>query len=150
MKDRNKNRSNRLSWGLFGYSWKYPLCALKNTVKDFFILLGRVNYVLKHGYLPQATWETSIFFIDIMREILQNYRDNRTGSPCFKEEDLTTCRDDYDKVLDKMIELLNKMDETSYEDTDDIFQNQENYEKMYAAKDEFFSVFSKYFYCLWD
>ena len=65
--------------------------------------------------------------------------------------ELTECDElctKYDASIDRMIELLDQMDEDS-----DRYENKlytEKHDAMNAAKDEFFKLFSEYFYSLWD
>ena len=89
----------------------------------------------------------------MMREILINYRHNRLGSPCVVEfNDYETWSEEnekaYDTILDKMIDLLDKMDENN-----EIYDNMDwktEYETQISAKNEFFKLFSEYFFSLWD
>ena len=136
---------NKLSFGLFmfhGKSWW-------RNLKDIPIFIKRIFFVLKHGYSPVANWETFQWFIDVMREILTNYRHFRSGTPDIidsgtKNENIEA----YNAILDRMIDLLDKMDESnpiynnmSWKDAD---------KKKEDAKNEFFKLFSKHFYTLWD
>lgn len=136
---------NKLSFGLFmfhGKSWW-------RNLKDIPIFIKRIFFTLKHGYSPVANWETFQWFIDVMREILTNYRHFRSGTPDIidsgnEDENIEA----YNKILDNMIDLLDKMDESnpiynnmSWKDAD---------KKKEDAKNEFFKLFSEYFYTLWD
>ena len=136
---------NKLSFGLFmfhGKSWR-------RNLKDIPIFIKRIFFVLKHGYSPVANWETFQWFIDVMREILTNYRHFRSGTPDIidsgtKNENIEA----YNAILDRMIDLLDKMDESnpiynnmSWKDAD---------KKKEDAKNEFFKLFSEQFYGLWD
>lgn len=136
---------NKLSFGLFmfhGKSWW-------RNLKDIPIFIKRIFFVLKHGYSPVANWETFQWFIDVMREILTNYRHFRSGTPDIidsgtKNENIEA----YNAILDRMIDLLDKMDESnpiynnmSWKDAD---------KKKEDAKNEFFKLFSEQFYGLWD
>ena len=136
---------NKLSFGLFmfhGKSWW-------RNLKDIPIFIKRIFFVLKHGYSPVAQWETFQWFIDVMREILTNYRHFRRGTPDIidsgtKNENIEA----YNAILDRMIDLLDKMDESnpiynnmSWKDAD---------KKKEDAKNEFFKLFSEQFYGLWD
>ena len=136
---------NKLSFGLFmfhGKSWW-------RNLKDIPIFIKRIFFVLKHGYSPVANWETFQWFIDVMREILTNYRHFRSGTPDIidsgnENENIEA----YNKILDNMIDLLDKMDESnpiynnmSWKDAD---------KKKEDAKNEFFKLFSEQFYGLWD
>ena len=101
---------NKLSFGLFmfhGKSWW-------RNLKDIPIFIKRIFFVLKHGYSPVAQWETFQWFIDVMREILTNYRHFRSGTPDIidsgtKNENIEA----YNAILDRMIDLLDKMDESN-------------------------------------
>lgn len=142
---------NNLTFGLFEYPkrfWYYNL-------KDIPIFIQRIFFTLKHGYSPVAQWETFEWFITVMREILINYRDNRTGTPVvipdYHTDDLISENKNieiYNNILNEMIELLNKMDEcnSTYNDV----SLEEKHSTMDSAKNKFFELFSKYFYTLWD
>ena len=136
---------NKLSFGLFmfhGKSWW-------RNLKDIPIFIKRIFFVLKHGYSPVANWETFQWFIDVMREILVNYRDNRMGTPDIIDSGTENENiEAYNAILDRMIDLLDKMDELN-----PIYNNmswEKRYEEMADAKNEFFKLFSEYFYTLWD
>lgn len=137
--------TNKLSWGLFmfhGKNWR-------RNIKDIPIFIQRIFFTLKHGYSPVANWETFQWFIDVMREILTNYRHFRSGTPDIidsgtKDENIEA----YNKILDNMIDLLDLMDENNqlYNDMD----WKEADKKKEDAKNEFFKLFSEQFYGLWD
>ena len=143
--------TNKLSWGLFmfhGKNWW-------RNLKDIPIFIKRIFFVLKHGYSPAAQWETFEWFIAVMREILINYRDNRTGTPVvipdYHTDDLISENKNieiYNNILNEMIELLDKMDECN--STYNGVSLEEMYSAMDSAKNKFFELFSKYFYTLWD
>ena len=135
--------TNKLSFGLFMFHGKYWW----RNLKDIPIFIERIFFTLKHGYSPVAQWETFEWFTDVMKEILTNYRNNRCGSPIIVD-DYNENIEVYNKVLDNMIDLLDKMDELN-----PIYDNMDWKEKDEAivnAKNEFFKLFSKYFYDLWD
>lgn len=128
---------HNLSAGLFGYrGWRW----YKN-IGDCWILIKRAFFALKHGYAPQALWETDGWFISVMREILTNYRDNRIFVGFFESETKTVEEDEQktNEMLDHMIKLLDKMELDSIKD-----------DETDAAKEEFFALFSKYFYYFWE
>ena len=142
---------NKLSFGLFmfhGKSWW-------RNLKDIPIFIKRIFFTLKHGYSPVAQWETFGWFISVMREILINYRDNRTGTPVvipgYNIDDLISENKNieiYNNILNEMIELLDKMDENN--STYNGVSLEEMHSAMDSAKNKFFELFSKYFYALWD
>lgn len=142
---------NKLSFGLFmfhGKSWW-------RNLKSIPIFIKRIFFTLKHGYSPVAQWETFGWFITVMREILINYRDNRTGTPVvipeYNIDDLISENKNieiYNNILNEMIKLLDQMDEnnSAYNDV----SLEEMHSAMDSAKNKFFELFSKYFYTLWD
>ena len=142
---------NKLSWGLFmfhGKNWW-------RNLRDIPIFIKRIFFTLKHGYSPVAQWETFGWFITVMREILVNYRDNRTGTPVvipdYHTDDLISENKNieiYNNILNEMIELLDKMDECN--STYNGVSLEERHSSMDSAKNKFFELFSKYFYTLWD
>ena len=142
---------NKLSFGLFmfhGKSWWRNLQSIP-------IFIKRIFFTLKHGYSPVAQWETFEWFIAVMREILINYRDNRTGTPVvipdYHTDDLISENKNieiYNNILNEMIELLDKMDECN--STYNGVSLEEMHSAMDSAKNKFFELFSKYFYTLWD
>lgn len=145
---RNSKSCNQLTWGLFNYRGIY----FWHNIKDLRIYFQRIFYVLKHGYFPQANWETYLYFIDSMKKILKEYRYNRHGTGWVLNEkfDKTLDSDEqwkrnleqYNKDLDEMLSLLEEMsqDPKKHEDLD----------LLNIAKEKFFILFSKYFYHLWD
>ena len=142
---------NKLSWGLFMFHGK----DWWRNLKDIPIFIKRIFFTLKHGYSPVAQFETFEWFIAVMREILINYRDNRTGTPVvisdYNIDDLISENKNieiYNNILNEMIKLLDKMDEcnSTYNDV----SLEEMHSAMDSAKNKFFELFSKYFYTLWD
>ena len=143
--------TNKLSWGLFMFHGK----DWWRNLKDIPIFIKRIFFTLKHGYSPVAQWETFGWFITVMREILVNYRDNRTGTPVvipdYNTDDLISENKNieiYNNILNEMIELLDKMDECN--STYNGVSLEEMHSAMDSAKNKFFELFSKYFYTLWD
>ena len=143
--------TNKLSFGLFMFHGKNWWRNLKNIP----IFIKRIFFTLKHGYSPVAQWETFEWFIAVMREILINYRDNRTGTPVvipdYHTDDLISENKNieiYNNILNEMIELLDKMDECN--STYNGVSLEEMHSAMDSAKNKFFELFSKYFYTLWD
>ena len=132
---------HNLSAGLFGYRGKY---WFKN-IKGLWILIKRVFFILNHGYSKQALWETDGWFIGVMREILTNYRDNRIFVGFFESETKTTEENEQktNEMLDHMIKLLDKMEV-------DTIKDEETAKESEAAKEEFFTLFSKYFHYFWE
>ena len=128
----------------FNYKGKYWYKNIK-YIPLYFTLM---HQLIKYGYDEYATWETFSWFTDTMRSVLTNYRKNHYGYPAEMSEV------EWDKTIDHMIELLDLMDDGNpkYDDTeyDGGSGLQRQYAEMEAAKDEFFALFSKYFYNMWD
>lgn len=138
--------ANKLSCGLFvfrGKNWW-------RNLRDIPIFIKRIFFTLKHGYSPVAQFETFEWFMDVMKEILTNYRYNRMGSPVVIDNsfDVVVNEEEYNAILDRMIVLLDLMDEHNqlYNDMD----WKEADKKKEDAKNEFFKLFSEQFYGLWD
>lgn len=137
--------------GLFNYKGRYFL----NNIKDVPHAIKRVAHTLKYGYPPQAKWETFQWFIEVLKELLINYRDNRCGTQIIidnytddKEEENYNA---YNDLLNHMVDLLNLMDENNpIYDGEIIEEWNKEAEMRENAKNEFFTLFSKYFYGFWD
>ena len=142
---------NKLSFGLFMFHGK----DWWRNLKDIPIFIKRIFFTLKHGYSPVAQWETFEWFIVVMREILIDYRDNRTGTPVvipdYDTDDSISENKNieiYNNILNEMITLLDQMDENNLAYND--VSLEEMHSAMDTAKNKFFELFSKYFYTLWD
>ena len=106
------------------------------------------------GWADCDTWDMDFWFIEVMKPMLQHFRDTHQGHPGNLTEEA------YNVVLDRMIFLLTEMDENtcSQQNTlwrcgnkDKVLQREIDICKYReACKNEFFRLFSKYFYDLWD
>lgn len=132
---KNKNKINRLCFNLFQYKGKY----FYKNIKDIPLFFSRLKFVIKHGYYPQAEWETFYYFIDIFTEIISTYRYERNGTPVITG-DVDKDEKDFNLVLEEMLNCLQIM--KKYDNIDYVVVNN--------VKDRFFKLFSKYFYDLWD
>lgn len=144
----------------FCYSGKYWYKNIKRIPLYFELM----HHLIKNGYDEYASWETFNWFIDTMKPILKNYNAHRCGTPIVTDNyfELLESREDVDEMNEKvwndtvnrMIELLDLMDECNPKYDADEYDGIDGWKKkdkeMCAAKDEFFELFSKYFYNLWD
>ena len=123
------------------------------NIKEIPLYFRLMHHLVKYGYDEYATWETFDWFIDTMKSILTVYRNHHYGTKLI--DDKCTWEENEEKwngIIDRMIELLDLMDECNPK------YDAPEYEKdlwkadreMNAAKDEFFQLFAKYFYYLWD
>ena len=132
---KNQNKINRLCFNLFQYKGKY----FYKNIKDIPLFFSRLKFVIKHGYYPQAEYETFSYFIDIFIEIISTYRYERNGTPVITG-DVDKDEKDFNLVLEEMLNCLQIM--KKYDNIDNTVVNN--------VKDRFFKLFSKYFYDLWD
>lgn len=149
-------KCNSLTWGLFNTNPKYPFYFIKNSIKDFFTMLKRIPYVIRHGYYPQATFETYMYMIDTWRDILTWYKDNRSGTEVIidlldgnsiNQDWYTENENAYDERLNKMLAELDIM-------AKDPFDHPDGYKAGDTAREEaaesFFKTFKDLFFGLWD
>lgn len=132
---------------IFKRCFSYPIRRWYKNVKYIPLYFKLIHYLMKHGYDEYATWETFNWFIYTMKPILQEFRKSHDGYPVvsLEEDEQEASEKAYDADLDKMILLLDDMDENNPK-----YKHYTDYERMYKAKDEFFSLFAKHFYSLWD
>ena len=144
---------------IFKRCFRYKGRYWYRNIKEIPLYFKLMHHLIKYGYDEFAEWETFNWFIDIMKSILPNYY-KHSGVPILvenypwceeAEQDKAIARLNEAKwysIISRMIESLDLMDESNiiYDDMDYEQQN----EKMNTAKDEFFELFSKYFYNLWD
>lgn len=133
-------------------------------IKHIPLYFKQMHHLIKHGYDVEAEWETFGWFIDTMKCILTGYRKNHYGTPVIVDNFPCVTRTEADKaivqendakwnaIVDRMIELLDLMDECNPkydapEYKEDLWRSDK---EMNEAKDEFFELFGKYFYYLWD
>ena len=135
-KKKKKIQTNNLTFGLFNS--RSPI----SNLKDIPIYFKRLAFLLKHGYSPMAQWETYHWFICVMREIFTFYKNERVGDILIEDVPEDKWKDMNDELYDNLLSLLDDMDEEKYYPNDTI--------KMEQAKEEFFKLFSKYFYDFWD
>lgn len=115
----------------------------------------------RRGWAVRDTWDINFWFRETMQPMLTYYLEHIHSYPiCI--EDINLSDDENLKLwkdaISKMIELLDKMDPDfdwdEFEHREDrsniVGQLQTHREEVKKAKDEFFQLFSKYFYNLWD
>lgn len=143
--------SHHLTWGLFNYNGVSWYRKIKLNVKDFFIFLKRVKYILKNGYSPIAKWEMDSWFVCVMRDILKKYNEERMGYPG-RFADADDGEEQWSKEVNHAIELLEEYYElysnSFYDfDAEKVKERQDNIKRV---KKEFFKWFSDNLEDLWD
>ena len=117
----------------------------------------RLHFLITHGYDEDASGEAYDWFIRNMKEILTSYRQNHDGCLILddtKNEDENASA--WNAIIDRMITLLSAMDEfdPQYDtvwEAEDLGAAIKDFRKQLDdAKEEFFVLFSRYFYFLWD
>ena len=129
------------------------------NIKEIPLYFKLMHHLIQHGYDEYATWETYNWFVAVMKDILPAYYDYY-GIPIVVDNypmEVKTMADQHivDKntekwysIIDRMLELLDLMDESNPEYEGMNYSEQAN--TMNKAKDEFFELFSRHFYNLWD
>ena len=108
----------------------------------------------KRGYSYGDVWDMDYWFMRTVKSMLIHLRDHHCGVPIEFENDDKAWSD----VLTDMVSCLNMMDESQvYKElgfNNRLNMTKEDYETVYRImdknKNEFFELFSKYFYNLWD
>jgi len=117
------------------------------------------RFLLKHGYPMSASWSVHYWFTSVMPEIIERLRDDGIGYPASLDfysygeglsdkEIQDKAAEKWNSILTELIDLCRAMDENdkqyekmNYKEVD---------EKVEKAKDEFFKLFSEWFFNLWD
>lgn len=136
---------------IFKRCFNWPWRRWYKNILNIPLYFKLMHHLIKHGYDEYAHWETFNWFIDIMKDILTYYRKHHQGYPVglnFNDMMQEELEAQYDSELEKMIALLNDMDELNPKY--DSMRPVEVSKSMESAKDEFFVLFSKHFYSLWD
>lgn len=162
-----------VKYHIFNHSWwrKKEAITFKDKLEDIWDTITTPFYRVKHkvrdaywearygfqrmfkGYDSVDTFETFYKFIERYTKILTEYRKKHYGIP----GEFIDKEGEWDAVIDEMLYHLKYMDEETVTDElekdvpeDWSVDNMLVYEIMEKHKDEFFKLFSKYFYHLWD
>ena len=138
----------------------YPKKYWYKNIKYIPLYFKLIHHLIKYGYDEYATWETFDWFTNTIMDVLKTYRNGHIGYPVVSYDDKEkqdAANIEYDADLDEMIHHLYYMDENNVEEElskgmpeDWVPSSLTVYEIMERHKDEFFKLFSKYFYNLWD
>lgn len=148
---------------IFQRCFRYEGRYWYKNIKEIPLYFRLIHHLVKHGYDEYASWETFSWFISIMKSILIKYREGHQSIPIVidnypwiikTEEDKAKEHENeakWESIVNRMIELLDDMDEYSPKYDNYKFEDlKRKNAEMEAAKNEFFELFSKYFYDLWD
>lgn len=123
------------------------------NIKEIPLYFKLMHHLIKYGYDSYANINTYDWFMETMKSILKDFRQNHNGYPVvsFDKESQAASAKEYDAGLDTMISLLDDMDECNPKYEDEKYNDVELLLKeINDAKDKFFELFSEYFYSLWD
>lgn len=130
-----------------------PFYRIKNKTRDIYWEIRYGFQRMFKGYDSVDTFETFDKFIERYTKILTEYRKKHCGIPM----EFIDKEEEWDKVVDEMLYHLHYMDEETVIDElekgvpdDWSVSHIAVYEVMEKHKDEFFKLFSKYFFDLWD
>ena len=128
-----------------------PFYRIKNTVRDVYWEIRYGFQRMFKGYDNVDTFETFAKFTERYYKILTDYKKHHNGYPA----NLTS--EEWDNIVDDMLRHLYYMDEENVEKelSKDVPENwtvssKTTYEIIEKHKNEFFKLFSEYFYNLWD
>lgn len=126
------------------------------NIKEIPLYFKLMNHLIKHGYDDLAEWDMGRWFTDVMKEILISYRDDKSGYPILSFDDCNAqeeYKQQYDKDIDKMIQLIDLIAYDILEDENVLDYTKEEIDQRIKrredAKTEFFRLFAKYFDALW-
>ena len=132
------------SFGLFGFKGK----NWWRNLKDLKVYFKRRKFLRKNGYNEPLLWDWSAGFIAMMREVLDYYRHSAVSYWPMEGVPENQQQAEWNHLLDRMITLLNYMDETN-----PIYDNVEFGEAVAMRENstvEFFELFCRYFRAFWD
>ena len=128
-----------------------PYWGIKHKLRDIY---WQVRYGFQRmfkGYDSVDTFETFAKFIERYTKILTEYRKNHVGYVG------TMTNEEWEAIIDEMLYHLHYMDENNVDEelSRDVPDNWNASLKTInditdKHKNEFFKLFSEYFYCLWD
>lgn len=131
------------------FDCRFPYCV--TNLLDIPRYIKHAFQRMKHGYDDTDSWEIYSFFLNTVKPLLEQYRENHYGVPMLHgyEQNYDDTEKEWNSIIDRMIFLLGEMNENNHLEKDDYLTK--DYDKyMNECKDEFFQLFSKYFYYLWD
>lgn len=128
-----------------------PFWRIKHWVRDTY---WKVHYGFERmfkGYDSVDTFETFAKFIERYEKVLTKYKEYNISHPCGMTEE------EWDNIIDEMIYHLHYMDENNIDEElskhvpEDWYPSwKTSSEIMEKHKNEFFKLFSEYFYNLWS
>lgn len=115
--------------------WKIPGVILRNLKYSW----QRVT----KGYCDRDLWSIDYWFMNLMPDMLQQFKDTKHGSPSILGTEYVndqgilcndTCHEEWDKILDQMIFLFKEMNEDTCQKTNPYLIEYENVLKEFEEK----------------
>lgn len=135
----------------FWFNICYPFRKIRWWTRDVYYQIYYGFERMFKGYDSTETFDLDYTFIERYHKILTVFRNNHWGHP------FGVLEEEWDGIIDDMIHHLYMMDKSNVEKElckgmpEDFEPNLKTvYEIMERHKDEFFKLFAKYFYNLWD
>lgn len=104
---------------------------------------------IRRGYCYKDLWSIDEWFLSVMPDMLQEYKENRNGSPGILGENYAdedgilcndTCHEEWDKILNQMIFLLREADEDTCTRKNPL---EEERDRIYREFEETYGLFGK-------
>ena len=128
-----------------------PFSRFRGHCRELCYIIKWAFQRMFRGYDDTETWELYSNFITRYKKILAQYRKNHWGYP----GELT--EEEWEAIVDRMIHCLDMMDENYVSNIlekdmpEDCISSQKSTDEITEKyKNEFFELFSKWFYNLWD
>lgn len=120
--------------------------------KDFYLFIREFCFFIKNGYPYEAVYNHFNYISNHISKILEEYLSYHHGYPY----DITN--EEWENIINTLIYLLEQIDEDRYDETNEWDMQKEtalSYETEkwnYLKKNskEFFELYNKYFFSLWD
>ena len=149
--DLGLNMSEDTLWEKIWDEITIPFCRVKNKIKDIYYEVYYGFQRMFKGYDCVETFETFSTFIERYEKILTEYKN------CMHSYPACMTWEEWNNIVDEMIYRLHYMNEDNVIDelrknvSEDWYPNYKTTsEIMNRHKDEFFKLFSEYFFDLWD
>lgn len=133
----------RRKWELFdreSYHWAWHYGKLKGFLRRFCNDIRNCRQRISRGYCDDDLYSIYDWFLAIVPDMLEHYKDRRNGSPSILGENYTnekgilvndTCHAEWDEILSKMIFLFHEADEITCQ-------------KKNSIEDEFFRIYDEF------
>ena len=113
---------------------------------NFCYFIGELCSFIHNGFPYEAVYDHYLWFLKQTKVQFQHYLKNHWSLPgC----DGARTNEEWENIVKHMIDLLDYIEESEY-DYSTPFPSDYTEEMRVKAKDEFFDLYSKWFFDLWD